>query len=221
MNKEQSVNFLSEIANFVFTDKYARYNELMSRRETWEECVSRVETMHINKFKKTLSKEDLKEIENAFNFVREKRVVPSMRSMQFGGKAVLAHNPRIFNCSVRHVDSTRAFAEVFYMLLCGCFHPDTEIMTSTGNKKIKDITTDDFICSHNEKTCKYEYIQPVAIHENPTQDTPKIKFYMEDGSTIILTENHEVLTKSGYKRAKDISDTDDIVNFFESSCCSA
>jgi ribonucleoside-diphosphate reductase alpha chain len=120
MNKTQEVNFLSEIANYIFTDKYARFNELMGRRETWDECVSRVEKMHLDKFKKKLSKEELDEIKEAFKFVREKRVVPSMRSMQFGGKAVLAHNPRIYNCAVRHIDSPRAFAEVFYLLLCGC-----------------------------------------------------------------------------------------------------
>jgi ribonucleoside-diphosphate reductase alpha chain len=43
-----------------------------------------------------------------------------MRSMQFGGSAVSAHNARIFNCSCRHMDSIRAFAECFYLLLCGC-----------------------------------------------------------------------------------------------------
>lgn len=120
MDKTTEVNFLSEIANFIFTDKYARHNEIMSRRETWEEDVSRVEKMHLDKFKKTLSKEDLELIKKAFDAVREKRVVPSMRSMQFGGKAVLAHNPRIYNCAVRHIDSIRSFAEVFYLLLCGC-----------------------------------------------------------------------------------------------------
>jgi len=119
-NKTESVNFLSEISNFIFTDKYARYNEIMGRRETWNECVDRVEKMHVGKFKKILPVEDLKEISRAFDFVREKRVVPSMRSMQFGGKAVLAHNPRVYNCAVRHIDSPRAFAEVFYLLLCGC-----------------------------------------------------------------------------------------------------
>lgn len=119
-NKTGSVNFLSEISNFIFTDKYARYNEIMGRRETWGECIDRVEKMHLTKFKKSLTADDLKEISRAFNFVREKRAVPSMRSMQFGGKAVSAHNPRIYNCAVRHIDSPRAFAEVFYLLLCGC-----------------------------------------------------------------------------------------------------
>ena len=117
---EVGINFLSEIANYVFTNKYARYNPLVERRETWSECIDRVESMHIDKFRKKLSKEDINTIKKAFNSTREKKIVPSMRSMQFGGEAVLAHNPRLFNCAVRHIDSPRAFAEVFYLLLCGC-----------------------------------------------------------------------------------------------------
>ena len=74
--------------------------------------------MHLNKFKH-LNKETLDEIKWAFSLVMEKKVVPSMRSIQFGGPAVNAHNARIFNCSVRHVDSIRSFSEIFYLLLCG------------------------------------------------------------------------------------------------------
>ena len=113
------VNFLEEISNFTFVSKYAKYNPLLSRRETWNECVSRVEKMHLDKFKK-LSKEDIDEIKWAFEQVRNKKAVPSMRSMQFAGKAIVAHNSRIYNCAVRHIDSIRSFSESFYLLLCGC-----------------------------------------------------------------------------------------------------
>ena len=113
------INGLEEIARFVFTTKYARYNEKNKRRETWDETIGRVESMHLQKFKH-LSAEDKKLISEAFDFVRAKKVVPSMRSMQFGGKAVFAHNARLFNCAVRHVDSVRSFSEIFYLLLCGC-----------------------------------------------------------------------------------------------------
>jgi ribonucleoside-triphosphate reductase len=112
------VDSLDEISKFIFTSKYARYDETLNRRETWDETVDRVQNMHIKHFR-SLPKEDKDKIKWAFNFVREKRVVPSMRSMQFGGKAVEAHNARIFNCAVRHVDSLRSFAEIFYLLLCG------------------------------------------------------------------------------------------------------
>lgn len=116
MTKE--IDFQEEIANYVFTSKYARYNEKYKRRETWVETCDRVMNMHLKKFK-SLDKEYVDEIKWAFDMVKEKKVVPSMRSMQFGGMAVEAHNSRIFNCSVRHVDSIRAFAEIFYLLLCG------------------------------------------------------------------------------------------------------
>ena len=114
-----SINFLKEIADFTFTSKYARYNEELKRRETWEEAVTRLEAMHLKKFF-WLNQKDKDEIKWAFDKVREKLVVPSMRSLQFGGKAIEAHNARIFNCSMRHIDSIRAFSESFYLLLCGC-----------------------------------------------------------------------------------------------------
>jgi ribonucleoside-triphosphate reductase len=112
------VNFLDEIGKFIFSTKYAKYNEKEKRRETWEETVKRVKEMHLTKYS-NLSKKDKEEIEEAFNLVKEKKVVPSMRSMQFGGKAVFAHEARLYNCAVRHIDSIRSFAESFYALLCG------------------------------------------------------------------------------------------------------
>ena len=106
-------NGLEEMANFTFTTKYAKYESKKQRRETWDETVSRIEKMHLKKFN-FLSAKDKEEIVKAFDFVRAKKVTPSMRSMQFGGKAVEAHNGRLFNCGVRHIDSIRSFAESFY-----------------------------------------------------------------------------------------------------------
>lgn len=111
---------LDEISKYVFTSKYARYLPDLKRRETWDEAVDRVEAMHLRKFDGVLEQQYIDEIRWAFDLVRDKRVAPSMRSMQFGGPAVEAHNARIYNCAVRHIDSIRAFSEVFYLLLCGC-----------------------------------------------------------------------------------------------------
>jgi len=116
----QDLNYLDEISTFTFTSKYARFNQNLNRRETWDECINRVAKMHVDRFKRHLPSEDIDTIKWAFQQVKDKHIVPSMRSMQFGGKAVLAHNARIYNCAVRHVDSIRAFAEIFYLLLCGC-----------------------------------------------------------------------------------------------------
>jgi ribonucleoside-triphosphate reductase (thioredoxin) len=107
------------LQDFIFTSKYSRWLEKEKRRESWDETVGRVEQMHLEKFKH-LPQEDLDEIRWAFDLVRAKRVLPSMRAMQFGGKAIFAHNARIYNCSVRHIDSNRALAEIAYLMLCGC-----------------------------------------------------------------------------------------------------
>lgn len=112
------INFLDEISDYIFISKYARYNEDKKRRETLSEAVDRVSQMHLEKYS-FLSDEDKERIKWAFEMVKEKKVVPSMRSMQFGGKAVFAHNSRLYNCGVRHIDSLRAFAEFFYCLLTG------------------------------------------------------------------------------------------------------
>ena len=115
---ESKINFLDEMSNFVFASRYARYNKRAKRRETWEEAVNRVKKMHLKRYD-SLSEKEKEEVDWAFNLVSEQRVVPSMRSMQFGGKAVEAQHGRIFNCAVRHIDSLRSFAEVFFLLLCG------------------------------------------------------------------------------------------------------
>ena len=112
------IDYLEEISNFIFTSKYSRYIDELNRRETWEEAVDRLLQMHLRKYS-FLNKDDKNKIKWAFDLVKQKRIVPSMRSLQFGGKAIEAHNARIFNCCVRHIDSLRSFAEMFYLLLCG------------------------------------------------------------------------------------------------------
>ena len=78
----KSIDYLQEISNYIFTTKYARYNEKLKRRETWEEAIDRVLKMHLKKYS-FLNKEDKDKITWAFDLVKEKRIVPSMRSIQF------------------------------------------------------------------------------------------------------------------------------------------
>ncbi len=103
---------LSEITSHL---KYAKYLPEKNRRETWEELVTRNKNMHIEKF--PLLKE---EIEQAYQFVYDKKVLPSMRSLQFGGKPIDINNARIFNCSYLPIDDYRAFSEIMFLLLSGC-----------------------------------------------------------------------------------------------------
>ena len=74
-DSKKTANGLEEISNFIFTSKYARFSDKKKRRETWDEAVSRVEGMHLEKYE-FLSDEDKEEIKRAFNLVREKKIVP-------------------------------------------------------------------------------------------------------------------------------------------------
>ena len=110
MNVEQSI--LSDITVYM---KYAKFRPELNRRETWEELVDRNKEMHLKKFPNLKD-----EIEEAYKFVYDKKVLPSMRSMQFAGKPVDINNARIFNCSYLPIDDIAAFSEIMFLLLSGC-----------------------------------------------------------------------------------------------------
>jgi ribonucleoside-diphosphate reductase alpha chain len=60
-----------------------------------------------------------KEIRSAFDLVRNKKVLPSMRSMQFGGKPIEIANNRIYNCAYMPIDDIKSFSESMFLLLGG------------------------------------------------------------------------------------------------------
>ena len=102
---------LSEITTFM---KYAKYLPKKQRRETWKELVDRNKKMHLEKFPKLE-----KEIEAAYEFVYDKKVLPSMRSLQFAGKPIQINNARLYNCCFLPINHTDAFSEVMFLLLSG------------------------------------------------------------------------------------------------------
>jgi ribonucleoside-triphosphate reductase len=94
--------------------KYARYLEDKHRRENWFELVTRNMEMHIKKFPSLEQK-----IRENYKFVYDKKVLPSMRSMQFGGKPIEVSPNRIFNCAFAPADDPRVFGEIMFLLLGG------------------------------------------------------------------------------------------------------
>lgn len=102
------------ISNYIHPAKYAQHIPGLRRRELFHETVDRVEGMHLRRFPQLHD-----DIRWAFDLVRDKRVLPSMRSMQFGGPAIEANHNRLYNCAFTLVDRQRVFAEVLYLLLCG------------------------------------------------------------------------------------------------------
>ena len=106
-----SNEILSEITVFM---KYAKYVPELQRRETWEELVTRNKQMHLKKYP-NLSQE----IEEVYKMVYDKKILPSMRSMQFAGKPIEISPNRIYNCAYLPIDDVRAFGETMFLLLGG------------------------------------------------------------------------------------------------------
>ncbi len=110
---------MMDISNRILSDitvhmKYAKYIPELQRRETWEELVTRNKEMHLTKYPNLAD-----EIEAAYKFVYDKKVLPSMRSLQFGGKPIEISPNRIYNCAYLPIDDWRSFGEVMFLLLGG------------------------------------------------------------------------------------------------------
>jgi ribonucleoside-triphosphate reductase (thioredoxin) len=108
---ELNQQILSDIIVYM---KYARYLPEQKRRETWDEICTRYQHMMTEKYPHQSI-----EIEEAMHWVRNRKVLPSMRAMQFAGTAIARNNSRIYNCAYLPVDDIRAFSETMFLLLGG------------------------------------------------------------------------------------------------------
>ena len=109
MNKSQKL--LSDIIVF---QKYAKYLPKENRREVWGEIVIRYLRMMINKYPSL----ETQILENG-SLILEKRILPSMRALQFAGPAIEKNPARIYNCCYLPMDDYRCFSETMFLLLGG------------------------------------------------------------------------------------------------------
>lgn len=135
------------LREYIAVSRYARYRPDLGRREIWPESVRRVRDMHLRRFASLAARKPdageiaeigrqlelggeerrilggdrnlFEEIWEAFDAVEDRRALPSMRSLQFGGAAIEANEARIYNCSFSHADRVAFFRECFYLLLSG------------------------------------------------------------------------------------------------------
>ena len=112
---DKSKEILSDITVHM---KYAKYLPNKERRETWKELVTRNRAMHIKQYKH-LGDDFKKEIHAAYKLVYDKKVLPSMRSLQFGGKPIELSPNRIYNCAYLPIDHPASFSETMFLLLGG------------------------------------------------------------------------------------------------------
>ena len=106
--------------------KYAKWLPSDFRKETWKEICDRNMQMHLRKIDSLpATGEDMrelmrKEIINIYdNFVVTHKILPSMRSMQYAGKAIEVSPNSIYNCAYMPVDSVECFHECMFLLMNG------------------------------------------------------------------------------------------------------
>jgi ribonucleoside-triphosphate reductase len=102
------------LSNITVYMKYAKFVPELNRRESWEELVTRNKEMHQKKYPQIKE-----EIENVYKMVYDKKILPSMRSLQFGGKPIEISPNRVYNCAYLPIDHTDAFSETMFLLLGG------------------------------------------------------------------------------------------------------
>ncbi len=111
MNDSVSTQILSEITTF---SKYRKYLPEEQRRETWQETCDRYKNMMLKKFPQLGT-----EINQFMPFIVDKKILPSMRMLQFAGKAVEQNAARGYNCSFMPINAPEAFSEIMFLLLTG------------------------------------------------------------------------------------------------------
>jgi len=116
------VSLPTEYQKFIHLSRYARYNENVGRRETWEETVAR----YFNFFQEHLEEhysagvKDYKKIRPELEqAVLDLDIMPSMRCLMTAGPALKRDAVAGYNCSFLAVDNPRAFDETMYILMCG------------------------------------------------------------------------------------------------------
>ena len=108
--------FRNPLAEFVYYRTYAKWIDEEGRRETWIETVDR----YINFMKENLgSGFTQKEYEEIREAILKQEAMPSMRLLQFAGKASRKQNVCAYNCSFIAPRSFQDFAEIMYISMCG------------------------------------------------------------------------------------------------------
>ena len=105
---------LETLSRIVTFNKYAKYLPQLNRRETYDEIIMRYVQMMVDKYPHLASS-----IVYQGQYLFDKKVLPSMRALQFSGPAIQKNEARIYNCCYLPIDDYRAFGEIMFLLLGG------------------------------------------------------------------------------------------------------
>lgn len=110
------------ISDYIFYSKYSRVKS-DGKKETWQESVSRVMSMHWSFFEKKISEEKKEAFNQVFQKAWEaygdKLILGSQRALQYGGPQLLKNHLRLYNCMSSYLNRVEFFEECMEALLAG------------------------------------------------------------------------------------------------------
>lgn len=114
--EESRKYFRNTLAEFIYYRTYSRWVPEEGRRETWIETVNRYVSFMKENLGKKLTNAEYEEVRQA---ILNHEAMPSMRLLQFSGKAARATEVCAYNCSFIAPRTFQDFAEVMYISMCG------------------------------------------------------------------------------------------------------
>lgn len=123
--------------NFIAISRYARWDETLQRRETWEETVNRymvfMRRYLEDKTGYCVGDEQYEYVKSA---ILNMRILPSLRSLMTSGPALEKSAIAAYNCAFLPVDSVKSFDEAMFILMCG-----TGVGFSVENQYVNSLPT--------------------------------------------------------------------------------
>ncbi|MDE2019347.1 MAG: ribonucleoside-triphosphate reductase [Patescibacteria group bacterium] len=108
--------FRNPLAEFVYYRTYSNWIEEEGRRETWIETVDRYVNFMKENLGGKLTDTEYAEVREA---ILKQEAMPSMRLLQFAGKAARTNNIAAYNCSFIAIQKLEDFAEIMFISMSG------------------------------------------------------------------------------------------------------
>ena len=108
--------FRNPLAEFVYYRSYSKWISEEGRRETWVETIDRYIGFMKEHLGSGLNEKEYAELREA---ILTQEIMPSMRLLQFAGKAARRTNVCAYNCSFIAPRTFQDFAEIMYISMCG------------------------------------------------------------------------------------------------------
>ncbi|MFZ2303644.1 MAG: ATP cone domain-containing protein [Minisyncoccia bacterium] len=108
--------FRNPLGEFVYYRTYSRWIAEEGRRETWIETVDRYISFMKENMGDKLKDSEYQELREG---ILKQEAMPSMRLLQFAGKATRKTNVCAYNCSYIAPENFQDLAEIMYVSMCG------------------------------------------------------------------------------------------------------